>query len=258
MADKKKLVEAITSREEDFAKWYTDVVTKAELVAYSTIKGCTILKPAGYAIWENIMHELDRRFKETGVEKYEEYRNDKVQKDGRLQLATACIGGGYKTGKEKEQREGQSKDAADEKGKSSRVLDPASDRGGSKIVKKQTPIPDKENRSDLKTMLKTKKKEADILNREKNIEKSVSKGRLKAAALALAAILAMTIPVIKYSNVGIVDYKRKKNKKKDKAFWQKMYLDVIILAQNFRGGVEREHRKAIHRQALCLSADMVA
>ena len=68
MADKKKLVEAITSREEDFAKWYTDVVTKAELVAYSTIKGCTILKPAGYAIWENIMHELDRRFKETGVE----------------------------------------------------------------------------------------------------------------------------------------------------------------------------------------------
>ena len=68
MADKKKLVEAITSREEDFAKWYTDVVTKAELVAYSTIKGCTILKPAGYAIWENIMHELDARFKATGVE----------------------------------------------------------------------------------------------------------------------------------------------------------------------------------------------
>ena len=68
MADKKKLVEAITSREEDFAQWYTDVVVKAELVAYSTIKGCTILKPAGYAIWENIMHELDARFKATGVE----------------------------------------------------------------------------------------------------------------------------------------------------------------------------------------------
>ena len=68
MADKKKLVEAITSREEDFAQWYTDVVTKAGLVAYSTVKGCTILKPAGYAIWENIMHELDARFKATGVE----------------------------------------------------------------------------------------------------------------------------------------------------------------------------------------------
>ena len=52
---------------------------------------------------------------------------------------------------------------------------------------------------------------------------------------ALAAILAMTIPVIKYSNVGIVDYKRKKNKKKDKAFWQKMYLDVIILAVSLYG-----------------------
>ena len=68
MADKKKFVEAITSREEDFAQWYTDVVTKAGLVAYSTVKGCTILKPAGYAIWENIMHELDARFKATGVE----------------------------------------------------------------------------------------------------------------------------------------------------------------------------------------------
>ncbi|MBQ4426101.1 MAG: proline--tRNA ligase [Lachnospiraceae bacterium] len=68
MAEKKKLVQAITSMEEDFAQWYTDVVVKAELVAYSTVKGCTILKPAGYAIWENIMHELDKRFKATGVE----------------------------------------------------------------------------------------------------------------------------------------------------------------------------------------------
>ena len=64
----KKLVEAITSMEEDFAQWYTDVVVKAELASYSTVKGCTILKPAGYAIWENIMHELDARFKATGVE----------------------------------------------------------------------------------------------------------------------------------------------------------------------------------------------
>jgi prolyl-tRNA synthetase len=64
----KKLVEAITSMEEDFAQWYTDVVKKAELIEYSTVKGCIILKPAGYALWENIQLELDRRFKETGVE----------------------------------------------------------------------------------------------------------------------------------------------------------------------------------------------
>ena len=64
----KKLVEAITSMEEDFAKWYTDVVKKAELIDYSNVKGCMVIKPAGYAIWENIQRELDRRFKETGVE----------------------------------------------------------------------------------------------------------------------------------------------------------------------------------------------
>jgi prolyl-tRNA synthetase len=67
MADK-KLVEQITSRDEDFAKWYTDVVTKAELCDYTSVKGCMVLRPAGYAIWENIMHGLDKRFKETGVE----------------------------------------------------------------------------------------------------------------------------------------------------------------------------------------------
>ena len=66
--DNKKLVQAITSQEENFAQWYTDVVKKAELIAYSSVKGCMIIKPAGYAIWENIQHELDRRFKETGVE----------------------------------------------------------------------------------------------------------------------------------------------------------------------------------------------
>ena len=52
----------------DFAQWYTDVVKKAELTDYSSVKGCMIIKPAGYAIWENIQKELDRRFKETGVE----------------------------------------------------------------------------------------------------------------------------------------------------------------------------------------------
>ena len=68
MAEEKKLVEAITSMDVDFAQWYTDVVKKAELMGYSSVKGCMIFKPAGYAIWENILKELDRRFKETGVE----------------------------------------------------------------------------------------------------------------------------------------------------------------------------------------------
>ena len=64
----KKLVEAITSMDEDFAQWYTDVVKKAELCGYTSVKGCMAIKPAGYAIWENIQKELDRRFKETGVQ----------------------------------------------------------------------------------------------------------------------------------------------------------------------------------------------
>ncbi len=64
----KKLVEAITSMEEDFAQWYTDVVKKAELIDYSNVKGCMVIKPAGYAIWELIQHQLDAMFKETGVE----------------------------------------------------------------------------------------------------------------------------------------------------------------------------------------------
>ena len=68
MAKEKKLVEAITSMDTDFAQWYTDVVKKAELIDYTSVKGCMAIKPAGYAIWENIQKELDRRFKETGVE----------------------------------------------------------------------------------------------------------------------------------------------------------------------------------------------
>ncbi len=68
MADKKKMVEAITSRDTDFAKWYTDIVKKAELVDYSGVKGCMVIRPYGYAIWENIQADLDRRFKEKGHE----------------------------------------------------------------------------------------------------------------------------------------------------------------------------------------------
>ncbi len=67
MADK-KLVEQITSMEEDFAQWYTDVVTKSELIGYTSVKGCMAIKPAGYAIWELIQKQLDERFKATGVQ----------------------------------------------------------------------------------------------------------------------------------------------------------------------------------------------
>ena len=66
--DSKKFVEAITSREEDFAQWYTDVVKNAELIDYSSVRGCMVFRPNGYAIWENIQKNLDARFKETGVE----------------------------------------------------------------------------------------------------------------------------------------------------------------------------------------------
>ncbi len=68
MAEDKKLVESITARDVDFAQWYTDVVKKAELTGYTSVKGFMVFKPAGYAIWENIRNELDRRFKATGVE----------------------------------------------------------------------------------------------------------------------------------------------------------------------------------------------
>ena len=59
----KKFVQAITSIDEDFAQWYTDVVKKAELVDYSSVKGCMIIRPYGYAIWENIQSYLDKKFK---------------------------------------------------------------------------------------------------------------------------------------------------------------------------------------------------
>ncbi|MCR5388479.1 MAG: proline--tRNA ligase [Lachnospiraceae bacterium] len=68
MAKDKKMVESITSRDVDFAQWYTDIVKKAELIDYTSVKGCMVIKPAGFAIWENIQSELDKRFKESGVE----------------------------------------------------------------------------------------------------------------------------------------------------------------------------------------------
>lgn len=68
MPDNKKMVTAITAGDEDFAKWYTDVVRKAELCDYSCVRGCMVIKPYGYAIWEHIQRILDTRFKELGHE----------------------------------------------------------------------------------------------------------------------------------------------------------------------------------------------
>lgn len=61
-----KLVTKITDRDLDFPKWYTDVVKEADLVSYSNVKGSMIIRPYGYAIWENIVSILDKEFKRTG------------------------------------------------------------------------------------------------------------------------------------------------------------------------------------------------
>ena len=66
MAKDQRNVEAITPMEEDFAKWYTDICLKAELVDYASVKGFLILRPYGYAIWENIQKYMDAEFKKTG------------------------------------------------------------------------------------------------------------------------------------------------------------------------------------------------
>ena len=68
MAEQKKMVEAITPMEEDFAQWYTDIVKKAELMDYSSVRGCMVIEPYGYAIWENIQRILDDEFKKLGHE----------------------------------------------------------------------------------------------------------------------------------------------------------------------------------------------
>ena len=71
MADQfgqKKMVDAITPMEEDFAQWYTDIVKKAELMDYSGVRGCMVIEPYGFAIWENIQKILDARLKELGHE----------------------------------------------------------------------------------------------------------------------------------------------------------------------------------------------
>ena len=68
MAKETQFVEQIADIEQDFPQWYTDVVLKTKLVDYGPVKGTMIIRPYGYAIWENIQRELDRRFKAQGVE----------------------------------------------------------------------------------------------------------------------------------------------------------------------------------------------
>ena len=57
----------LTPRSEDYSKWYNELVVKADLAEQSAVRGCMVIKPYGYAIWETIQAELDRRFKEQGV-----------------------------------------------------------------------------------------------------------------------------------------------------------------------------------------------
>ena len=68
MAKQQKMVDAITSMDEDFAKWYTDVCKKAELIEFTSVKGCMVIRPYGYAIWEKMQRILDGMFTETGHE----------------------------------------------------------------------------------------------------------------------------------------------------------------------------------------------
>ncbi len=68
MANEEKFVEDIIDQDDNFSQWYNQVVRKAELADYAPVRGCMIIRPYGYGIWENLQHRLDARFKETGVE----------------------------------------------------------------------------------------------------------------------------------------------------------------------------------------------
>jgi prolyl-tRNA synthetase len=67
LAAEEKYVEEIIDQEDNFSQWYNQVVRKAELADYAPVRGCMIIRPYGYAIWENIQRLLDTRFKETDV-----------------------------------------------------------------------------------------------------------------------------------------------------------------------------------------------
>src|SRR5260370_4329450 len=68
MAKEEKMVEDLVDQEDNFSQWYNQVVRKAELADYAPVRGCMIIRPYGYAIWENLQRRLDARFKETDVE----------------------------------------------------------------------------------------------------------------------------------------------------------------------------------------------
>ena len=68
MSNDKKFVEEITSMDVEFARRYTDIVKKADLIEYTSVKGCCVIRPYAYAIWENIQSVLNTMFKETGHE----------------------------------------------------------------------------------------------------------------------------------------------------------------------------------------------
>src|SRR5882724_13085270 len=62
------MAKVITPRKEDYSRWYTDVITQSQMADYSPVKGCMVIRPLGYAIWEAMQRELDARFKESGHE----------------------------------------------------------------------------------------------------------------------------------------------------------------------------------------------
>ncbi len=68
MVNEEKYVEEIVDQDDNFSQWYNQIVRKAELADYAPVRGCMIIRPYGYAIWENLQRQLDARFKETGVE----------------------------------------------------------------------------------------------------------------------------------------------------------------------------------------------
>ena len=63
-----KELDFLTKRSEDYSKWYNELVVKADLAEQSDVRGCMVIKPYGYAIWEKMQRVLDDKFKETGVQ----------------------------------------------------------------------------------------------------------------------------------------------------------------------------------------------
>ena len=68
MSDNQNFVKEITNIEDDFAKWYTDIVIKADLADYTDTKGCIVIKPYGYSIWEKIQEYANEKFKKEGIQ----------------------------------------------------------------------------------------------------------------------------------------------------------------------------------------------